>query len=244
MTVRTRAQLLADFADNTVGGITEQKLRNLVDSLTLTAEGWGARVAPSVVQSANLRSDGTVALAFAPTAGNLLVFVYSGYTGGESGFAPPGFTKISSFDSDGNNRVGLWTRTAQAGDTGSYALSATDNQGCALLEVANCAGVQTLGGGAMSGQFSGANFSLVPQTGLFQGAQLRVVAFESDGTPNWTITAQTGLTIVYNPPLSAVNHQGAVVVLTDAVTGAVAGSTSSAPTQPVFGVWALVGKSP
>lgn len=39
MTVRTRAQLLADYADNTTGAITEQKLRNLVDSITLTSEG-------------------------------------------------------------------------------------------------------------------------------------------------------------------------------------------------------------
>lgn len=46
MTIRSRAQLLVDFADNTAGGITPANLRNLVDSLTLTAES-GAIVRPS-----------------------------------------------------------------------------------------------------------------------------------------------------------------------------------------------------
>lgn len=46
MTVRTRAQLLTDYADNTTGAITEGGLRNLVDSITLTAES-GPIVRPS-----------------------------------------------------------------------------------------------------------------------------------------------------------------------------------------------------
>lgn len=38
MAPRTRAQLIADFADNTTGNVTEAKLRALVDSLILAAE--------------------------------------------------------------------------------------------------------------------------------------------------------------------------------------------------------------
>lgn len=38
MAPRTRAQLLADFADNTTGNVTEARLRALVDSLILAAE--------------------------------------------------------------------------------------------------------------------------------------------------------------------------------------------------------------
>ncbi len=202
------------------------------------------RLQPTTRQRIALRGDGTLTLPSTPIPGNLLLFIYSGFTGSESSYRPTGFEKMSSYDSDGNNRVGAWRRICQSGDTGSYSITASDNQGCELYEITNADYAYPVAGGALSGMFSGSAFSLPMPGTPYEGPSIRIVAFEHDGSQAWTITAGTGLTTDYNPASDGNNHQGTVISLADTFIGNVTGSTSAAPSQPVYGIWAVIGLKP
>jgi hypothetical protein len=212
---------------------------NVGGAVTLT--GVATRLVPAIVQSASIRGDTTIALASAPTVGNIMFWIYSGFSGSDGAYAPTGFTFHSSYNSDGNNKVSLWYRFVVSGDTGSYSLSASDNQGGALLEVSNSDTAVALGGGAMSGSFSGTSFSLRIPTSPYDGTNIRIVAFEHDTANPYTITAGTGLTTRYISAAGA-NHVGAIMTLTDAFVGPMTGSVTAGPSAPVYGIWTIVGK--
>jgi hypothetical protein len=211
---------------------------NAGGDVTLTVAG---RLVPSIVQSASIRGDTTIALPSAPTVGNIMFWIYAGFSGSDGAYAPAGFTFSSSFNSDGNNKVSLWYRFVVSGDTGSYSLSASDNQGGALLEVANSDAALAVTGGSMSGNFSGTSFSLRVPSSPYDGTTIRIVALEHDTANPYTIAAATGLTVRYNAP-SGANHVGAVVTLTDAFVGPMTGSVTAGPSAPVYGIWTIVGK--
>lgn len=201
----------------------------------------GGRLAPSIVQKATLRLDGTIALGVAPTVGNLLVLSTSGFGGSLAAYVGTGFQLIGSYSSNANNTVMIWAKRVRAGETGSYAITASDNQQAVLYEVADCVGVVGLGGGAMSGFFTGTNFTMPVLDSPFGPSDLRLISMTHDTTPVWTITAETGLTVDFAPAADGNNHTGAFATLTSAHDDVVAGSLSGTPVQPAFGVFALIG---
>lgn len=200
-----------------------------------------ARNTPSLAQSvATLRNDGTIALGSSPTVGNLMVLVTSGFNGSLTSYAPSNFYQSTKYNSDSNNGVMAWMRRVQSGDTGSYSLSASDNQGAVLYEFAAAVGIVPLGGGAMAHAFSGANFSLYVPQSVFSANDIVVGAFGSDTTATWSVTGETGITVDYQTT-GATNHTGAFIRALSTHDGILAGSTSSSPTAPVCGFWAVVG---
>lgn len=201
-----------------------------------------ARSTPASVQSpATLRGDGTIALGTTPTVGNLMVMLTSGFHGSLDSYAPAGMFRFARYNSDANNGVQAWARRVQSGDTGSYSLSASDNQSACLYEFSGAAGIYPIAGGAMSSLFSGANFSIWTPDSPFGVNDLVLGAFGSDTTATWSITGETGLTVDYQTT-GAVNHTGAYCTINPAThDGVMAGSTSSAPTAPVFELLAVVG---
>lgn len=202
--------------------------------------GGGGSAPPIMEQFGTLRNDGTIALAGAPTVGNVMIFVSAGFAGSIGGYAPAGFTLFSSFSSDANNSVQIWYRFVVGGDTGSYAISASDNQAAVLYEFSAFGGIQSLSGGGFGGNFSGSNFSY----GVFRApyTSILLIVFEQDRAENWLINPQTGLIVdFYSNNTGGSNHTGAFVRWNNAdFTTQITGSTSNA-LAPCIGVWALYG---
>lgn len=202
------------------------------------------RVQPTFVQKGTLRLDGTISLPVAPTVGNLMVLVTAGFGTSLPSYAPAGFTQSGQFSSNASNSVMVWTRRVVSGDTGSYAISASDNQQAVLYEFENAGGAFGVTGGVMSSYFTGNNFSIGLPGSPFGTKDIMLAAFEHDTTPTWSITGETGWTTDFTPGADGQNHQGAFGRY-DPTTfdGVIAGSLSSTPNNPVFGVFAVVGKA-
>lgn len=205
--------------------------------------GVEGRVTPGFIQKATLRGDGTIALPVAPTVGNLMVLVMAGYssTSLPGTYKPAGFTVINTYFSDANNAVCLAVRRVKSGDTGSYAMSTTDNQSAVLYEFDNAVGAFGLAGGAMSGQFSGASYIIAGPQSPYGVNDIILGAFTQDTTATWTLTAETGLTLEYATPADGQNHTGLFFRYDNTFDGEMAGTTSSNPTSPAFGMFAVVG---
>lgn len=204
--------------------------------------GVAGRQTPSIVQSASIRGDTTITLGSALTTGNLLVLVTAGYAVSLPSYVGAGFALVAAYTSNTNNGVRVWVKPIVAGTANSYALSASDNQQAVLYEVANCSGVKELHGGAMSSYFSGTSFTLPILPSPFGKNDLRIFAFEHDTANIWTVTAETGLTTTYSTPSDGNNHTGAMGYVTSAHDNTINGSVATSVTQPVFGIFALIGK--
>jgi hypothetical protein len=208
-----------------VGGVVES-----YDLPAPTAE-------PSIVQLATLRDDGTVTLPTAPTVGNMMIFVSGGWNGSIYGYAPAGFTLIDAAEVS-SNAVLIWFRIVQTGDTGSYAVSGSDNQACVLYEFADAKTIARLQGGNMYPAFSGTNWALSVVDSLSPG--IRLFACEQDTTLNWGIDPASGLTVDFYGDTSGGNHTSAFASLTGAFGGFMTGTLAGGPTNPVFGIWAVM----
>lgn len=192
--------------------------------------------APTLIQSATLRNDGTIALPSAPTPGNLMVFVSGGFGNSLNNYSPVGFTRGPAYRSDANNGAQLALRTVQSGDTGSYAVTATDNQFCALYEFSNVTAVRGLYGGYLS--TSGSNWFI---EALKPSGAVRIVVGENDTSSAFTVDAATGLTVDITTE-AVNNHPGFIARLDDTfTTGRVSGTIANGFSAPVFGVFDVVG---
>lgn len=242
------------MADKAIGDLTEIMAIDPDDYLVVeTAAGntrkikksnisIEGRLQPTFVQKGTLRLDGTISLPVAPTVGNLMVLVTGGLGTSLFSYAPAGFAPGAKYDSNTNNSVMAWSRRVQSGDTGSYAISATDNQQAVLYEFANAGGAFGVIGGAMSSFFTGNNFTIGLPGSPYGTQDIMLAAFEHDTTPTWSITGETGWTTDFAPGADGQNHQGAFGRYDPATfDGVLAGSLSSTPNNPVFGVFAVVG---
>lgn len=240
------------MVDKAIGALTEAGAIGNNDFLVIeTAAGntrkvrrgavsLGQHGAPTFIQKGTLRNDGTLALPGAPTVGNLMVWIAGGF-GTIQNYMPAGFTLCALYNSNSNNYVAAAVRRVQSGDTGSYAVSASDNQFSALYEYQDAQTVFGLVGGPMV--FSGSAYTLGVPRSPFGPLDDVIVCMEGDTTVVFTATAETGLTKDYEPAADGANHIGAIYRLNfnGGFDGVMAGSTSSAPTSPVYGAFAVVG---
>lgn len=239
------------MADKAIGGLTEAGAIGVNDFLVIeTAAGntrkvrrgavsLGQHTAPSMIQKGTLRKDGTIALPSAPTVGNLMVHVQGG-SNSYAFYTPAGFVNVAIYQSNGSNCVVASIRRVQSGDTGSYAVSASDNQFSALYEYQDANTVLGLIGGPMlvSGSTINAGIPLSP----FGPTDEVIVVIENDTTFVPTITPKTGLTKDYEVPADGSNHHGGIYRVTSAFDQILAGSWSGTPVVPVYGAFAVVGK--
>lgn len=189
---------------------------------------------PTMVQMATMRGDGTISLAEEPTPGNLMVAVVGGYRSGI--YTPPGFVWNGQQFSNGNNAVAIMSRTVQEGDTGSYALSASDNQFIALYEFSGATGVDNLNGGYLA--VNGNAFYIEAGKPI---SAIRIVAGENDTASYFSIDAEDGLTVDYATPNDGQNHTGFVVRIDDTFEGRLTGTISNGFSAAVFGVFDVLG---
>lgn len=243
------------MTDKTIGDLTEiTSIGNDDFLVTQTATGnsrkikksnvsVAGRITPVLVQKATLRGDGTIALPVAPTVGNLMVLVMAGYHASDlpTIYKPGAFTSIVTYSSDANNAVSLAVRRVQSGDTGSYAMSASDNQAAVLYEFANAVGAYGIGGGAMSGSFSGNNYTFSGQQSPYGVNDYILGGFTHDTVPTWSMTAETGLTVEYATPADGQNHTSIFFRYDKTFDGVLAGSLTGSPVNPASGLFAVVG---
>lgn len=243
------------MTDKAISGLTEALSVADNDFLVIETAGGNSRkvkrsnvsvagrVTPTLVQKATLRGDGTIALGVAPTVGNLMVLCMGGNSATTlpANYKPAGFTALNLYQSDANNAVLFAIRRVRSGDTGSYAMSASDNQAAVLYEFEDAVGVYGFAGGSMSGSFSGASFSMDAPGSPYGVGDLVLGILTHDTTPLYTITGETGLTVDYTTPNDGQNHPSAFFHYDNTFDGIMAGSTSSSPTAPAFGLAAVVG---
>lgn len=239
------------MADKAIGGLTEASAIGVNDFMVIeTAAGntrkvrrgavsLGQHAAPSMLQKGTLRNDGTIALPGAPTVGNLMVHVQGGYKTYPA-YTPAGFVNVAIYQSNANNFVVASIRRVQSGDTGSYAVSATDNQFCALYEYQDANTVLGLTGGPMP--VSGSTINLGVPLSPFGPTDEVIVVIENDLVVVPTITPKTGLTKDYEASADGSNHHGGIYRVTSAFDQILAGSWSGTPAGPVYGAFAVVGK--
>jgi hypothetical protein len=202
-----------------------------------------ARSTPSLAQAvATLRGDGTCALGSAPTVGNLMVMAVSGFAGSIANYFPTGMQLLASYLGDANNAVRFYARVVQSGDTGSYALTATDTHTAVLYEFAGAACALPIWGGLMTGYFSGTSFTIGIPKSPFGVNDWVLGAFEHDPATVWSLTGETGLTVDYTTT-SASNHTGIFFHTSAGHDGILQGSIASgSPTGAVYGYLAIAGK--
>lgn len=243
------------MTDKAISGLTEAFAVADNDFLVIETAGGNSRkvkrsnvsvagrLTPTLIQKATLRGDGTIALGVAPTVGNLMVLCMGGNSATTipANYKPAGFIASALYQSDANNAVLFAVRRVRSGDTGSYAMSAADNQAAVLYEFADASGVYGFAGGAMAGSFSGSSFSLDAAGSPYGVSDLVLGILTHDTTPLFSITGETGLTVDFLTPNDGQNHSAAFFHYDDTFDGTLAGSTSSAPTAPAFGLAAVVG---
>lgn len=204
--------------------------------------GGGGSGVPTMEQFATLRNDGTVTLATAPTPGNLMVLVTGGFGGSIDGYVPAGFALVGGFASDNNNGVRCWGRVVQAGDTGSYAMSASDNQSAVLYEFSGALTAAPMSGGRLGGPGGSAwAINFLPSPFGKNNVVLGVV--ENDSTVQWTVDALAGVTADNIDGTGTGNHTCAFVRVDQNVAGpTISGTiTSGGYNNPVYGLFAVIG---
>lgn len=197
------------------------------------------RITPTLIQKVTQRAGGTFSLPAAPTAGNLLVWLTAGFN---SAWSLAGFYVVGYFTTT-NQVVACYARKVVAGDANSFTVGASDDKAGVLYEFQDATGVFPLTGGAMSGFFSSANFTLPLPPSLFATSDTRLLALESDTAAVWSVTPETGYSQDYVVPSGAAgNHYSVIGRLSDMFDGTLAGSTSGSPINPVFGLFEVVGR--
>lgn len=201
--------------------------------------GGSGREAPTFVQMATIRNDGTVTLPSAPTPGNLMVWMAGGWGGSINGYIPAGFTRVATYLSNGNNGVMGAMRVVQPGDTGSYSVSASDNQGGVLYEFSDA--VFLVGSGGGYPDYSGSNFNFSAAPSPYQANSISFLPFTHDDGSTLDFTPMTGLTQDYQT-VGGGNHASCFARLADTASRSVAGfSTGGGLNQPCYGVFWLLG---
>jgi hypothetical protein len=201
--------------------------------------GGGGRTPPTLVQFNTLRNDGTIALSTAPTPGNLMVFVSGGAFGAfASGpYIPSNFTPVAQYNSNGNNAVWAAMRRVQPGDTGSYSISASDNQSCVLYEFSGASDCVPVKGWRIM-QVGSTSPLFVPKG---YGAT-RLVIVENDNADNMSATPATGLNIDYNVNFGGDNHKSIYFRLDDTFSVELIDlAISGGWNNPVYGVFDVLG---
>lgn len=207
--------------------------------------GGAASLPTTYVQKATIRLNtvsGTVSLGSTPTVGNLMVFICAGYPGSSSAFFPAGFSTVGRYTLN-NQHVTCLARLVQSGDTGSYSISAgaVTTQSGVLYEFANAKSVMPIIGGAISGFFSGSNFSVPTFPTLWAHGDIVLGALEHEGVTDFSLTGETGLTEDYNAG-DANDHSAVFFQLAATHDGLLSGSIASgSPTDPIMGLFAVVG---
>lgn len=238
------------MVDKTINDLTEITSLSLDDYLIVeTSSGTRkikrsnisvqGRKAPTMLQKGTLRNDGTIALPVAPTVGNLMVHVQGGFNTYPA-YTPAGFANVAIFSSNANNFVVASVRRVVSGDTGSYSVSASDNQFCALYEYQDAEGIYGVVGGAAPVSGSTINYPCPPSP--FGPNDECIIVIEHDATAVATITPETGLIVDYQPLADGSNHIGAIYRRLPSFDGSLNGSWSGTPTAPVWGVFAVAGR--
>lgn len=206
----------------------------------MSGGGGGTRTTPTMVQMDTLRNDGTIALPVAPTDGNLMVFVAGGFGNSLPGYVPPGFSVFSIDGVPSANLVLIAFKRVESGDTGSYAISASDNQAAVLYEFSDAAGLAQIAGGALP-FVNSTDFEIGMLEPFVDG--VRLVAMTNDNAANFAIDAATGLTVdFYGDNTGGANHTSAFARLNPAtfvdgkVTGDITGWSSAG-----YAYWVLFG---
>ncbi|MFC3214626.1 hypothetical protein [Novosphingobium panipatense] len=197
---------------------------------------------PVLVQPpATLRNDGNIALSTPPTPGSLLVLVTGGFFGSLGSYRPQGFIRAAAWKSNDNNGVMFWIRRAVAGDSGSYDMSASDNQGAVLYEYADASGLFPVNGGGAAED--GHLFSFYAPPEPFDGKAVGMIVLTHDTTPGLYFYPRPGLTQDYmTPPSDSLNHPSVFGRITPEAVGAITGETTGGGlNNSAFGMAYLVG---
>lgn len=204
--------------------------------------GGGGGGTPTMVQFATLRNDGNITLAAAPTPGNLMVLVTGGFGGSIDGYVPAGFALVGGFASDNNNGVRCWGRVVQAGDTGNYPMSASDNQSAVLYEFSGALTAASMSGGRLGGP-GGAAWAINFLPSPFGKNNVVLGVVENDSTVQWTVDALTGVVADNIDGTGTGNHTCAFVRVDQSTAGpTISGTiTSGGYNNPVYGLFAVIG---
>ena len=209
-------------------------------TLGLTVKNYQSRIyktTPSYVQKATLRNDGVLALANTPKVGNTLVLVTAGFSGSMTSYIPSGFSMSGQYYSNSNNMVAAYTKTVTSSDTGSFTMSASDNQQAIIYEYKDVVGVIPVGGGDIPNSSGTGTFNVPANPYSLNGDIL--LAVEHDTSVQINFGDNLKLTKDYYATDSS-NHKGAF--------GRYRGESSavsvlaSAFSYPVWGAFAVVGK--
>ncbi len=245
MTVRTRAELATDFADNTSGNVTPANMRNFVDSSRLLADNVNVGATPSsIIQTATKRvinANDSIALPVAPTVGNTMLLIQ--FAGSNLPQTPPAGWYRRAIARDGGaglppsrgnvpsaQQVWAAVRRVQAGDTGSVAYTSTDYGAYALFELD---GVDFFDMEANAVNVSGTTWDWFYMRPPF-GAALSFLIIESDGAHTPAIDAGTYTLIATFTGTG--NHYGMIAKHTSGLAGKVSGTFSAGPT------WAMIAR--
>lgn len=204
--------------------------------------GGGSRKTPALVQMGTLRNDGTISLPSPPTVGNMMVLVTAGFGVSLDSYAPSGFIKGTKYSSNVNNSTLAWYRTVQSGDTGSYAITASDNQAAVLYEFEDCVGLYGAMGGSPSFSGNTLTFGLSPNP--FSDTSTYLIPVTHDTAPSLAFLPETGLTEDYASPYNSSLNHPAVFGRWEGASGAEIGQAVSSPgvlVQPCYGAYALIG---
>lgn len=200
----------------------------------------GTMTQPYVVQFGTLRNDGTLALTSPPTPGNVLLFVAGGWAGSINNYQPNGWIPLGSARSNENNGVLASWKLVDSADPVSIALSAGDNQFCAVYEIANAGSLVFLGNG--TNVFDGTstpNFNVKVPTLTQSPTDLFFFVFEEDNSHGVTISSP-GFTMDMMVNYGG-NHGGIIGRYDTTFVSPLQGNSSGAD-APIWGVWRVSGK--
>ena len=211
------------------------------NTVGLTVKNYESRIirtSPTFMQKATLRNDGVLTLTNTPTVGNLLVLVVAGFDGSISAYIPSGFGISARYNSNTNNVVAVYTKTVTSGDTGSFTMSASDNQQAIMYEYKDATGIMPIGGGTIS--VNGSTGTISVPTNPFSINSPILLAIEHDTSVKIDFTDNLNLTKDYAATDSS-NHKGAFARYVGE-GGTITVSADGAFTSPVWGAYALLGK--
>lgn len=170
--------------------------------------------ATNIIQkSLGVRTSGTLTFAATPTAGNTIVIVYTGGSGGPA--TPSGFTSVA-VATNITQMVQVYTKTS-VGTEISISVSSGDSGQWMMYEFPPVSAVAL----APTNGFS------FPFSITASSTQTTIFTFEQDSGTALVVTPPTGAVVDYNAGSSGGNHKGAIGHVTAATgTLSIAGTTN------------------